>query len=104
MIDRKQSQLIWTFGVLERLTNLGMIGGFDWHIIDIDTFLAIDENRDTLFLHESTMPRLVELICKKEGKMKNDKQIECIVALVKEYRDNRAELMRFALERVSSSR
>lgn len=95
-MERSQLQLVWTIGALERLTNLGMIAGFDYHVKDIDMFLAIDENRDKLFDKDEDMARLVAIICRREGGMTDKSEIGQVMHLVKEYRDSREELLRFA--------
>lgn len=100
-LKRKECQLVWIFGALERLTSLGMISGFNYYITDPALFLEVDENRDLLFDDDSVINSIVDVVCRKKGNMTDVSDIKCVICLVKEYKNNRVELMKFALESVS---
>lgn len=102
MEERKENQVIWVFGVLERLCNLGMIGGFGYHVNNVDQFIEIDEQRSTLFDNDEMMGKLVSIICHKECGITAPEEIGAVIHLVKCYKDKRSELVKFALEEVCS--
>lgn len=98
MINKKDQQVFWVFGVLERLANLGFIENPPFHIAPekIDFFLEIDSYCQILFDSDEQFDSLLKLICKDTGIDDND-QIASITQIARDYKDNRDELIKFAL-------
>ena len=97
MIDKKTCQLLWVYGAMERLTTLGFLQNAQMQITQkaIDLFLLIDENRDILFDKDEHFVSLVKLVCKDFDAQ--DDQVDDIVEMVRQYKDNRTTLVQFSL-------
>jgi len=102
MTTKQQDQVLWAFGTLERLCNLGMIGCFGYHISDPDKFLEVDERRSDLFQSDKSMAQLVATVCRKECCMTDSEKIMQMIYLVKQYKDDRDALVKVALEHMLS--
>lgn len=102
MDTKKEDQILWVFGAIERLCNLGMLGGFKYHVSDPDKFLEIDDRRQTLFLSDELMGQLVSIVCRRECGLTEPHKIGAVIHLVKTFRDEREKLVKFALEEVVS--
>lgn len=98
-IFRQADQLFWVIGALERLQHLGYIRGAvqcvtqqkidDWVEIDAGRLEIIDDNA----LRGATM-----YLCRKGG-LTNREEVEAMISLVKDFRDQRELLVRNALEK-----
>ena len=97
MIDKKTCQVLWVYGAMERLCTLGFIDNPQMQITQkaIDLFLLIDENRDILFDKDEHFVSLVKLVCKDFDAQ--DDQVDDIVEMVRQYKDNRTTLVQFSL-------
>ena len=97
MIDKKTCQVLWVFGAMERLCTLGLLQDTRVQITQkaIDLFLLIDENRDILFDRDEHFVSLVKLVCKDFDAQ--DDQVDDIVDMVREYKNNRTTLVQFSL-------
>ena len=88
----------WAYGALERLAHLGYLENPPCHICPdrIDLFEEFDSYCQCLFESEAEFEDLLERICQSIA-MDDEDQIEVVTQLVRDYRDNRTELVRFAL-------
>lgn len=89
---------MWVFGAMERLSTLGLIENPYMQITQkaIDLYLKIDENRDILFNKDEHFVSLVKLVCKDAGVIEKI-QIDAIVEMMREFKDNRTRIVQFAL-------
>lgn len=83
---------------MERLSTLGLIENPYMQITQkaIDLYLKIDENRDILFNKDEHFVSLVKLVCKDAGVIEKI-QIDAIVEMMREFKDNRTRIVQFAL-------
>ena len=97
MIDKQTCQVLWVFGAMERLCTLGLLQDTRVQITQkaIDLFLLIDENREILFDKDEHFVSLVKLVCKDFNVQ--DDQVDDIIEMVREYKDNRTKLVQFSL-------
>lgn len=97
MIDKKTCQVLWVYGAMERLSTLGLLQDPGVQITQkaIDLFLQIDENRDILFDKDEHFVSLVKLVCIDFNAQ--EEQIDDIIQMVREYKDNRTKLVQFSL-------
>lgn len=97
-VDKKHQQVFWAFGVLERLANLGFIENPPFCIAGdkIDLFLEIDSYCQILFDTDEEFDALLKLVCKDAG-VTDPEQVVTITQIARDYKDNRDELVKFAL-------
>ena len=97
MIDKKTCQVLWVFGAMERLATLGFLQDAQMQITQkaIDLFLQIDENREILFDKDEHFVSLVKLVCIDFNAQ--EEQVDDIIEMVREYKDNRTKLVQFSL-------
>ena len=97
MIDKKTCQVVWVYGAMERLSTLGLLQDHGMQITQgaIDLFLQIDKNRDILFDKDEHFVLLVKLMCIAFN-VQGD-QIDVIIKMVREYKDNRTKLVQLSL-------
>ena len=95
---KRDKQLLWVFGTLERLAHLGYLQDPPYHITEdnIDFFLEIDSYRELLFDSDSEFNSLIFLACKDSGVI-DPEQVASITQLARDYKDNRDALVKFAL-------
>lgn len=95
---QRDKQILWAFGVLERLAHLGYLQDPPYHITEdhIDFFLEIDSYRELLFDSDTEFDSLIRLVCKDSGVIEPE-QIASITQLARDYKDNRDALVKFAL-------
>lgn len=98
MIHQNVKQLVWAFGVLERLANLGFLENPAMFVgqENIDLFLEIDSYCDILFDNDEQFNSLFKRICKDMG-ITESKDVFTVTELARSYRDDRTNLIRFAL-------
>ena len=97
MIDKQTCQVLWVYGAMERLCTLGLLQDTGMQITQqaIDLFLLIDENREILFDKDEHFVSLVNLVCKDFNAQ--DDQVDDIIEMVREYKNNRTKLVQFSL-------
>ena len=98
LFSMKDKAMLWVFGALERLAHLGYLKNPPYHICPekIDLFEEFDSYCQCLFESEAEFEDLLERICQSIA-MDDEDQIKVVTQLVRDYRDNRTELVRFAL-------
>lgn len=101
-LTKKDYQVLWVFAALERLQNLGMISGADYNLTPdgIDRFLEVDDHRHVLFDDEKDFEKLVSIVCKDRDVSFSEKEINEIIQIVRAFRDDRENLVKFALTSV----
>ena len=95
----REWQVIWVVGTLERLVHLGLISGPTDHIAPdaIDLYLKLDENVND-FLYDDELKELARyVIIDTCDQSPPQKTIDDITTLLLEYKNNRNELLRYAL-------
>jgi hypothetical protein len=97
-VTKRDKQVFWMFGVFERLAHLGYLQDPPFHITEdyIDFFLEIDSYCQILFDSDEEFCKLVGLVCKDAG-VEDLEQVTTITHLARDYKDNREELVKFAL-------
>lgn len=97
-VTKRDKQVFWMFGVIERLAHLGYLQDPPFHITEnyIDFFLEIDAYCQILFDSEEEFSKLAGLVCKDAG-IVDPEQVAVITQLARDYINNRERLVRFAL-------
>jgi hypothetical protein len=97
-VTKRDKQVFWMFGVFERLAHLGYLQDPPFHITEdyIDFFLEIDSYCQILFDSDEEFCKLVGLVCKDAGVV-DPEQVTTITHLARDYKDNREQLVKFAL-------
>ncbi len=105
MLDRKNQQALWVFGALERLQSLRILHGASYGLSPegIDLFLEIDEHRDALFDNENNFDDLVCYICRERNPDQTKDDLAEVIQVVRDYRDRREDLVRFALTHLAKN-
>lgn len=101
-LSRDLCQFLWVHAALERLQTLGFIGGVELFLTEegIDTFLAIDEHRHVLFDRDEELDNLVRIAVKSNCSDCDELTVNTFIYLVREYKDNRTEMMQVALNEI----
>ena len=100
--SKRDCQVLWVFAALERLQNLGMIGGANYSLTPdgIDLFIEIDEHRDVLFDSERDFDLAVTVVCRDKNPDHSEEDIAQIIQVVRDFRDRREDLVKFALNEI----
>lgn len=93
-------QVLWVIGALERLATLGMLNpDVPYHVSQehVDTFIAVDDLRNELFPHEEVIGTIFKAITNDLDETPDDDEIEAITVLILEYKNNRTEMVKYAM-------
>lgn len=93
-----EMKIIWIIGALERLATLGMLDSNVPYKLTpkvIDDYLMIDDVRDKLFPNDSEILNIFKELAKSTA---NDSAAVAIANLLLEYKNNRTEIVKYALE------
>lgn len=96
---------LWVRGSLERLVTLGFLHGYPLGVKPdhIDKFLELDDKRFSLFESDEeivvVLKQVLLIDCMLDGMIIPRGEIESLVYLVLEYKNNRERLVKFALNR-----
>ena len=97
-----ECKVMWVVGALERLATLGLIGSdipLKITSDSIEDYLEIDEHRELLFQSDfeiaSIFNSLVNLEC--DSELQDPEDIKPVLNLLLQYKDNRTELVKYAL-------
>ena len=104
-ISSLEQKIIWLVGATERLATLGLLYETPLKITQntIDLFLEIDEYRDHLLKDEYELIDILKTMIVSESEEEVDNStIQEITKLVLEYKNNRTELVKFALSRAQT--
>jgi hypothetical protein len=93
-------QVLWVVGALERLATIGMLDpDVRYHVSQehVDTFLAVDDLRNELFPYEEVIGTIFKAITNDLDEAPDDDEIEVITTLILEYKNNRTEMVKYAM-------
>jgi len=96
-----EMKVLWVVGALERLASLGMIGPdipLRLSSDAIDTYMEIDNRRNLLFESDFEIAKIFDSLTKTECDPEPDSEnIDAVVDLILQYKNERTDLVRFAL-------
>lgn len=96
-----ECKVMWVVGALERLATLGMIGAdipLRLTADAIDDYMEIDNHRNILFESDFEIASIFNALAKDEcDEEPNPDDTEAIVELILEYKNNRTEIVKYAL-------
>jgi hypothetical protein len=97
-----ECKVMWVVGALERLATLGLIGAdvpLKLSQDAISDYLEIDEHRELLFESDFEIASIFTALANDEcdPEVQDPEDIKPIIDLLLEYKDNRTEIVRYAL-------
>ncbi len=96
-----ECKVMWVVGALQRLATLGMIGPdipLKLTPEAVDDYVMIDNHRNILFESDFEIASIFEALAKDEcDEEPEPDDVEAIVDLILEYKNNRTEIVKFAL-------
>ena len=97
-------QIFWVTGALERLATLGFLAETPYVVSKqaIDIFIELDEHRDRLFQSNEQMKELLSVMLKSENGVEDKQLLDDIFTLLKDYKDNREDIVKYALSQQSA--
>lgn len=97
-------QVFWVTGALERLATLGLLAETPYVVSKqaIDIFIELDEHRDRLFQSNDQMKELLSVMLKVENGVEDKQLLDDIFTLLKDYKDNREHIVKYALSQQNS--
>lgn len=92
-------KILWITGAMERLATLGFLQPTPYQVSQkaIEEYLILDENRDKLFHSNDELKQFISVILRSENQREDLELLENMYVLVKDYKDNRTELVKYAL-------
>lgn len=98
-----ECKVMWVVGALERLATLGLIGNnipLQVNVNILDDYLEIDEHRELLFDSDFEVATIFNALANDEcdPELQNPEDSKPLIDLLLEYRDNRTEIVKYALE------
>ena len=92
---------MWVVGAAERLATLGLLSPdvpLKLSSESIDYFIEIDEHRDILFSSDFEIVQIFKAIANSENQIEvSDEEIKDVIDLILEYKNNRTEIVKYAL-------
>ncbi len=96
-----ECKVMWVVGALQRLATLGMIGPdipLKLTPEAVDDYLEIDNHRNILFESDFEIASIFTALAKDEcDEEPEPDDVEAIIDLILEYKNNRTEIVKFAL-------
>ena len=96
-----EMKLLWVIGAAERLATLGMLSPdipVKLSADAVDNFIEIDEYRNLLFPNDFEIAQIFKAIARSENEFEvEEKEINQIIDLILEYKNNRTEIVKYAL-------
>jgi hypothetical protein len=96
-------QVLWVVGATERLATLGFLNSnlpVQISPDSIDLFIEIDDNRDKVFPYDEAIGLIFRAMAKSECDEEiSEYNLNLIIDLILEYKNNRTELVKMALSR-----
>lgn len=96
-----ECKMIWVIGVAERLATLGMLSPdipLKLSADAVDYFVEIDNHRNLLFPNDFEIAQIFKAIARSENEFEvEEKEINQIIDLILEYKNNRTEIVKYAL-------
>ena len=99
-----ECKVMWVVGALERLATLGLIGPdipLQLTGSALDDYLQIDEHRELLFESDFEIASIFTAIANDESKNTDPDEIKPLIELLLEYKNNRTEIVKYALSHQS---
>jgi hypothetical protein len=100
-----ECKVMWVVGALQRLATLGMIGPdipLKLTAEAVDDYLEIDNHRNILFESDFEIASIFTALAKDEcDEEPSPEDTEAIIELILEYKNNRTEIVKFALSHQS---
>jgi len=94
-------KILWIVGAAERLATLGMLSSdipMKLSADAVDYFIEIDNHRNLLFPDDFEIAQIFRIIAKSENECEvSDDDMNDIIKLILEYKNNRTELVKYAL-------
>jgi len=94
-------KILWIVGAAERLATLGMLSSdipLKLTPDAVDDYIEIDNHRNLLFPDDFEIAQIFLAIAKAENECEvSDDDMNDIIKLILEYKNNRTELMKYAL-------
>lgn len=91
---------MWVVGALERLATLGLIGPdvpLKLSADAVEDYIQIDEHRELLFESDFEIASIFTELANDEAENTNPDDIKPIIELLLEYKNNRTEIVKYAL-------
>jgi len=97
-----ECKVMWVVGALERLATLGLIGPdvpLKLSANAVEDYLYIDEHRELLFESDFEIASIFTALANDEcdPEVQDPEDIKPIIDLLLEYKDNRTEIVKYAL-------
>lgn len=95
-----ECKVLWVVGALQRLATLGLIGPdipLKLTSDAVEDYLEIDEHRELLFESNFEIASIFTELAENECDEQNPEDIKPIIELLLEYKDNRTEIVKYAL-------
>ena len=95
-----ECKVMWVVGALERLATLGLIGPdipLKLSGNAVEDYLQIDEHRELLFESDFEIASIFTALANDEAEDTNPDDIKPIIKLLLEYKDNRTDIVKYAL-------
>lgn len=84
-------QILWIVGAFERLSTLGLIEEVPLG------FVELDEIRDQLITDEELKELVPYLIQETSNDVVSNEDVECLIKLILEFKNNRTEVVKYGL-------
>jgi hypothetical protein len=105
-LNVNECKVLWVVGAAERLATLGLLSPdipMKLTADAVDDFIEIDENVDLLFPNDFEIASIFRQIASSENEYEVDKEdTNQVIRLILEYKNNRTELVKYALSHVIS--
>lgn len=95
-----ECKVMWVVGALERLATLGLIGPdvpLKLSADAVEDYIQIDEHRELLFESDFEIASIFTELANDEAENTNPDDIKPIIELLLEYKNNRTEIVKYAL-------
>jgi hypothetical protein len=96
-----ECKVLWVVGAAERLATLGMLSpNIPLHLSSdaVDDFIEIDNHRDILFNSDFEIASIFNALAESENEDEVDPdELRSVVDLILEYKNNRTEIVKYAL-------
>ena len=95
-----ECKVMWVVGSLQRLATLGLLGSdipMKLTADAVDDFIEIDNLREHLFPNDFEIAQIFNTLVKIESPDTKPEDIKPIIDLLLEYKNNRTEIVKYAL-------
>ena len=100
-----ECKVLWVVGAAERLATLGLLSPdipLKLTAEAVDDFIEIDENVDLLFPNDFEIANIFRQIAESNNEYEVEREdINQVIRLILEYKNNRTELVKYALSHTS---